>query len=107
VLFALRVAVEHVDQALCVGLDFPLTPRYIIGCLYTDSPMTPIEKAVEVVGSQSELARQIGCSQVFVHHMVHGMRSIPPRFCRPIEHATNGAVTRYELRPDVFGERAA
>lgn len=67
---------------------------------------TQIEKlaeAISVVGTQAELARQINCSQVFVHQMLRGLRSIPARFCLPIEQATNGAVTRYELRPDVFG----
>lgn len=28
---------------------------------------------------------------------------IPAEYCRAIEQATNGKVTRYELRPDVFG----
>ena len=28
---------------------------------------------------------------------------IPPEYCRAIELATEGRVTRYELNPDVFG----
>lgn len=28
---------------------------------------------------------------------------IPPEYCRTIEFATQGKVTRYELNPDVFG----
>lgn len=64
-----------------------------------------IRRAVDAVGgSQSELARRIGCSQVFVHHMLRGQRAIPARFCVAIEAASGGVVTRYELRPDVFGE---
>lgn len=30
---------------------------------------------------------------------------VPAEYCRIIEKATNGQVTRYELRPDVFGEK--
>jgi DNA-binding transcriptional regulator YdaS (Cro superfamily) len=30
---------------------------------------------------------------------------IPAEYCRTIERATNGQVTRYELRPDVFGKQ--
>ena len=29
---------------------------------------------------------------------------IPAEYCRTIEFASEGAVSRYELRPDVFGE---
>lgn len=29
---------------------------------------------------------------------------IPAEHCRAIEESTNGQVTRYDLRPDVFGE---
>lgn len=63
-----------------------------------------IAAAVASAGSQTELARRIGCSQVFVHQMVHGLRGVSARLCLPIERATNGAVTRYDLRPDIFGE---
>jgi DNA-binding transcriptional regulator YdaS (Cro superfamily) len=28
---------------------------------------------------------------------------VPSEYCRKIEIATDGAVTRYDLRPDVFG----
>ena len=28
---------------------------------------------------------------------------IPAEYCRAIEEASHGVVTRYELRPDVFG----
>ena len=30
---------------------------------------------------------------------------VPAHHCIPIEVATKGAVTRYELRPDVFGKQ--
>lgn len=36
-----------------------------------------------------------------------GVRRVPAEHCRAIEQATNGAVTRYDLRPDVFGASPA
>jgi hypothetical protein len=32
---------------------------------------------------------------------------IPPARCLPVEQALDGVVTRYQLRPDVFGEPPA
>lgn len=63
-----------------------------------------IKRAVEIVGSQSLLAKAIGAHKVLVNQWVLGQRPIPARWCIPIEQATGGAVTRYQLRPDVFGE---
>ena len=68
------------------------------------TPNDLIAAAVAAAGSQTELARRIGCSQVFVHQMLRGRRAVSARLCLPIERATGGAVTRYELRPDVFGD---
>lgn len=30
-------------------------------------------------------------------------RRVPAEYCRRLEHATGGKVTRYQMRPDVFG----
>ena len=66
--------------------------------------MEPLRKAIEVCGSQSELARRIG-GKVRTGHIYHWLRSaVPAERCPEIEQATGGQVTRYELRPDVFGE---
>ncbi|WP_425602034.1 transcriptional regulator [Stenotrophomonas maltophilia] len=62
---------------------------------------TPIQRAVEVAGSQSVLAKLAGASPQFVHQWVTGRRPVPARYVLGIEAATG--VTRYELRPDVFG----
>lgn len=76
--------------------------------LNLDEQRAVMARAVAAVGgSQAELARRIGCTQVFAHQMTHGLRSISARLCIPIERATDGAVTRYELRPDVFGPAPA
>lgn len=64
----------------------------------------PLDIAVDVLGSQAELARQLGIKPPTVSQWFTEKRPVPPRFCLPIEEATKGAVTRYDLRPDIFGE---
>lgn len=34
---------------------------------------------------------------------VRKWKRVPAEYCRAIEKATEGALTRYQLRPDVFG----
>ena len=66
--------------------------------------MNPIERACEAAGGQVVLARSIGVTPQAVNQWVRGSRRVPAEQCLPIETATEGAVTRYELRPDVFGQ---
>ena len=63
-------------------------------------------KAAKAVHGQSNLARKIGISKQFMGQIVKGTRPLPPTLCIPIERACDAAVTRYELRPDVFGSAA-
>ena len=66
--------------------------------------MKPIQRAIKLVGTQQKLADALGLkSQGQVTQWVTGRRPVPPKQCIPIELATGGKVTRYELRPDVFG----
>lgn len=66
--------------------------------------MDPIKQAIEAVGGQqSELASLITVSPQMVNQWVHGIRPVPAKHCIAIEQATKGRVTRYDLRPDVFG----
>lgn len=68
---------------------------------------THIATAVAFAGSQTSLANLIGAAPAFVSQWVNGRRPVPPRFAREIETATGGKVTRYDLRPDVFGAAPA
>lgn len=52
--------------------------------------------------SQQEFADLTGVTQGRVSQWLKGER-IPAERCAAIETATAGAVTRYDLRPDVFG----
>lgn len=74
-----------------------------------------LSKAVEIVGGQLSLAKAIrhripGCkvTQAFVWKWLNSKSDkdqVPPaEYCRAIEAATGGKITRYDLRPDVFGE---
>lgn len=60
-----------------------------------------LRKAIDALGSQAELARKLDVSDMAVSQWKK--RGVPPERCRDIEAATGGAVTRYELRPDIFG----
>jgi DNA-binding transcriptional regulator YdaS (Cro superfamily) len=51
--------------------------------------------------SQSELARRIGKKQGNIWDWLQAGK-VPAEACIPIEKATGGLVTRYELRPDIY-----
>ena len=69
--------------------------------------MTLDEYVSQERGLQNRLARDLKISPVLISQWSSGARRVPAERCLPIEEATNGAVTRYELRPDVFGENQA
>lgn len=60
-------------------------------------------RIIAALGSQNALARALGQNQQTVNKWFVN-RQVPPEWCRPIEFATDRAVTRYDLRPDVFGK---
>jgi len=62
---------------------------------------TAMQRAIYVLGSQTRLGREIGCSQTFIHRMVNGTRSVSLEVALRIEQATRGLVLAEELRPDL------
>lgn len=79
--------------------------------------ITPLQKAIELVGGQVALAtairewhqangREVRVAQGHVWNWLNTTKTpMPPaEHCRAIEDATGGQVTRYDLRSDVFGE---
>lgn len=62
-----------------------------------------LNKAISILGGTAELANAIGVSSQRVTNWRSRGR-VPAEWCRSIEDATKGFVTRYDLRPDVFGE---
>lgn len=51
-------------------------------------------------GSQARLAKDLEVSPSYLSQMAGGDTSISPARCVAIEHATSGAVTRQDLRPN-------
>lgn len=63
-----------------------------------------VRKAVDIVGSQSKLARLIGVKQQHIWNWMNRDKQVPARYAPLIEEATFHDITRYELRPDIFVE---
>lgn len=61
----------------------------------------PITQAIEAVGGQKPLADAIGVHPSLISQWRSGHRPVSAERCRAIEAATG--VSRYALRPDVFG----
>ena len=51
----------------------------------------------------NNLARQCDSSGEYFAQIAHGYRSPSHKLARVIEAQTNGVVTRFDLRPDIFG----
>jgi DNA-binding transcriptional regulator YdaS (Cro superfamily) len=68
--------------------------------------MTPIERAVECLGGISATGRAIGVTHEAVRHWIRGSNRITAERALQIEAATAGAVTRADLRPDLFADQA-
>lgn len=62
---------------------------------------TPLQKAIDAVGSQSALAAKIGKTQQAVSHWLKKDGRVPAEMVLSVEAASG--VSRHELRPDVFG----
>ncbi|MBV5335501.1 helix-turn-helix domain-containing protein [bacterium] len=55
-------------------------------------------------GGRRALAKDLAIAPAYLYQMVTNIRPVAPQLCRAIQHATNGAVTVHDLRPDIFGE---
>ena len=62
--------------------------------------MSAIEKAIEVIGSQTLLADLLGVKQSHVWNWLRKHKRAPAKYIRQISKATNGAVTESDLLKD-------
>ncbi|WP_322997469.1 helix-turn-helix domain-containing protein [Castellaniella sp.] len=63
-----------------------------------------LHRACTIVGSQSALADKIGVRQSTLWHWLNrAKRGAPAEYVAAIETATDGAISRHELRPDIYG----
>jgi len=58
--------------------------------------------AKDLLGSQRALAEAVGIKQPSVHEILNYGKKVPAEWCLPIERATEGRVTRHQLRPDLY-----
>lgn len=65
-----------------------------------------LSKYVRDKSSQSALARKLNVSQGLIYQWLNGITRITGERAVQIEMATDGDVTREELRPDLFGAPA-
>lgn len=63
---------------------------------------SPLQRAVEIAGGQSALAKAIGVKQAHIWHWLNRAKQVPAQHAIAIEKATGGKVKRHELRPDVY-----
>ena len=61
-----------------------------------------LESYTSIYGNRA-LAKALGVSSSMISQWKSGHRRISPETAIRIEIATNGAVTREDLRPDIFG----
>lgn len=54
--------------------------------------------------TQSAFARSVGMSQAMLYQITKGLRPVPEKLCVRIERATNGAISRRDLRPDDWAD---
>ncbi|WP_434779058.1 transcriptional regulator [Neisseria sp. Ec49-e6-T10] len=64
--------------------------------------ITGLEKAILYFGSQAALGRQLGLQRSAINSWVKKRSIIPAETAISIEKITNGAVSREDLRPDLF-----
>ena len=64
-----------------------------------------LARAIEIVGSQDKLAAKLNVSQPLISYwLLRSRKGVTAEWCAAIERATDGQVTREQLRPDIFQE---
>jgi len=59
-----------------------------------------LQRACDIIGSQTALARVLGVRQGHIHYWLHRRGRVPAEYVLTIERETG--VSRHELRPDVY-----
>lgn len=61
-----------------------------------------VQKAIDLSGGQAQLADKLGIKQPSVSYWLK-VGKVSAEYTLKAEQATNGEVTRHDLRPDIFG----
>ena len=67
-----------------------------------NKPVSHFSRYVQQVGGRAEAAKRLGISIGMVGHIEVGRRGISPDVARAVEADTHGAITRSDLRPDLW-----
>lgn len=70
------------------------------------TPSHAFEKAIEIMGGQTSAAKKIKITQGALSKRISAQKGARPEDCLRIEKATEYKITRYQLRPDIFGKSA-
>lgn len=67
-----------------------------------------LERAInDHFASQTAAAKVIGVTPQAVSEVMRRKSTVPATWCLPIERATQGKVTRHQLRPDLYPDDPA
>jgi DNA-binding transcriptional regulator YdaS (Cro superfamily) len=58
--------------------------------------------AKNILGSEAAVASAVGVKQPSVNYILRRGKKVPAEWCIAIERATDGRITRSQLRPDLF-----
>lgn len=61
-----------------------------------------LRRAKEKLGSEAALAEVVGVRQPSVNYILNSGKKVPAEWCIPVETATEGEITRHQLRPDLY-----
>lgn len=61
-----------------------------------------LKRATHHLGGCSAVARVVGVTPQAVSEKIRRGKSASPEWCLPIERATDGKVSRHDLRPDLY-----
>lgn len=67
------------------------------------TPQDALQAIKDCLGSGSEVARRLGIKPAAVNQWSR----VPHERCLDLERLTEGKVTRYQMRPDIYGEPPA
>lgn len=57
--------------------------------------------------TQGAMAKVVGVTPQAVSEILRQGKKVPAEWCLPIERATEGKITRHQLRPDLYPDEAA
>ena len=67
-----------------------------------ETGINALKRAISLIGSQTKAAEIVGVKQPTMSWTVNSGERVPAEWCIPLETATQGQVTRHELRPDLY-----